>query len=57
MILGIKVFACILYTTCMQYLHRPEEGRRSPGTGVTVASCHWVLRTKPRSFEKAVNDL
>lgn len=43
----LKVY---LYTICMQYPGKPEEGIRSPGTGVTDGwelPALWVLKLNP----------
>lgn len=39
-----------------QCSQKPEEGIRSPRTGVSVANCSvWVLRMEPRSPVRAVD--
>lgn len=39
-----------------QCSQKPEEGIRSPRTGVSVANCSlWVLRMEPRSPIRAVD--
>lgn len=41
MFLFLKVYICVylgvsIYTTCMHYLWKPEEGIKYPATGITV---------------------
>lgn len=44
--------SCTMY---MQYLQRPEEGIRSPGSRVRVASCHGGAGNEPRSSARATS--
>lgn len=55
----IFIYLCFcLFTTCMQYPKRPEEGVGSSGTGVQRIVRHpVVLGIKPRSSGRAARAL
>jgi hypothetical protein len=52
------VFCLCLFMMCVQYICRPEEGIRFPGTGVTdyseLSGEHWALEPGPLKEQLAL---